>query len=201
MIAPAAAGYDAGGAFPWANIDALNALGLNAMFVPEDYGGAQMSYRVYLAVVQRIAAACAATGIIYATNFHAMKPLITFGTEEQKQRLLPRIAEGGLASLVITETSAGSDATQMRTKFTADGDSIVVDGEKIFITNGDVADLLFVFGKWAGIDQDKAAISALIVEKGAPGLEVLRLEDKLGHRGLVHRCPAFRRLAGCRGPI
>ncbi len=65
------------------------------MFVPEAYGGAPMSYCAYLACVREISKACAATGIIWATNFHGMKPLIDFGTEEQKQRLLPRIAEGG----------------------------------------------------------------------------------------------------------
>ena len=117
VIAPNAADIDRNSTFPWDNIARMRELGLNAMFVPDAYGGAEMSYRVYLACVKAISAACAATGIIYATNFHAMKPLIEFGTEEQKRRLLPRIAAGGLASLVITEPTAGSDATQMRTRF------------------------------------------------------------------------------------
>ena len=73
-------------------------------------------------VVKIIAGACASTGIIYATNFHGMKPLIDAGSEEQKRRLLPRIAKGGLASLAITEPEAGSDATGMRTRFRPDGD-------------------------------------------------------------------------------
>ena len=85
-----------------------------------------------------ISEACASTGIIYATNFHGMKPLIDFGSEEQKQRLLPCIAEGGYASLAITEPQAGSDATGMTTRFTPDGDEIVIDGAKIFITIGTV---------------------------------------------------------------
>ena len=68
-------------------------------------------YAAYLACVREISEACASTGIIWATNFHAMKPLIDFGTEEQKQRLLPRVAEGALGALAITEPDAGSDAT------------------------------------------------------------------------------------------
>ncbi len=93
-IAPRAAEYDRTGEFPWDNVRAINALGLNAMFVPEAYGGAGLSYAAYLACVREISAACAATGSIWATNFHAMKPLIDFGSEEQKQRLLPRVAAG-----------------------------------------------------------------------------------------------------------
>jgi alkylation response protein AidB-like acyl-CoA dehydrogenase len=181
-IAPRAAGLDASGEFPWENIRDINALGLNGLFVPEEFGGAPMSYRLYLAVVEEIAAACAATGIIYATTFHGMKPLIDFGTPAQKRRLLPRIAQGGLGAIAITEPSAGSDATGMKTRFRPDGDDILVDGAKIFISNGDVAELMLLFGKWDGIADAKAAISALIVEKGAPGLSVLRLEDKMGHR-------------------
>src|SRR5271154_5250459 len=137
QIAPRAAEYDRTAEFPWDNIRAINALGLNAMFVPEAYGGAGLSYRAYLACVREISAACASTGIIWATNFHAAKPLIDFGTEEQKQRLLPRVVEGALCALAITEPDAGSDATQMTTRFTPDRDSVIVDGGKIFITNGD----------------------------------------------------------------
>ena len=190
-IAPRAAELDASHQFPWANIQAINALGLNGLFVPEEHGGAPMSYRLYLEVVQEISAACASTGIVYATTFHGLKPLIDLGTPEQKARLLPRIAEGGLGALAITEPSAGSDATGMKTRFRPDGDDIIVDGGKIFISNGDVADLLLVFGKWDGIADPKAAISVLIMEKGTPGLSVVRLEDKMGHRAASTATLAF----------
>ncbi|MGE5271523.1 MAG: acyl-CoA dehydrogenase family protein [Thiohalocapsa sp.] len=196
-IAPRAAAYDRSGEFPWENIRAINALGLNAMFVPEEYGGAGFSYAAYLSCVREISAACAATGIVWATNFHAMKPLIDFGTEEQKERLLPRVANGALAALAITEPDAGSDATGMTTRFTPDGDAIVVSGGKTFISNGDVADLMLVFGKWSEIDDRRGAISALIVEKGTPGLRVLRTEDKLGHRAASTAALAFE---DCRVP-
>jgi len=196
-IAPRAEHYDRTGEFPWDNVKAINNLGLNAMFIPEAYGGAQLSYSAYLACVREIAKACASTGIIWATNFHAIKPVIDFGTEEQKQRLLPRIAEGGLVSLAITEPDAGSDATGMRTRFTPDGDDIIIDGGKTFITNGDVADLYLVFGKWSEIDDPKQAISVLVLEKGTPGLSVVRTEDKMGHRASSTATLSFDR---CRVP-
>jgi alkylation response protein AidB-like acyl-CoA dehydrogenase len=197
VILPRAAAYDRSGDFPWDNVDAINGLGLNAMFIPEAYGGSPVSYTAYLACVREISKACASTGIIWATNFHAMKVLIDVGSEEQKARLLPKIADGGLAALCVTEPGAGSDATGMTTRFTADGDEIRIDGGKTFISNGDVADRYLLFGKWAGIDDPKAAISALVVEGGTPGLSVVRKEDKLGHRASSTAALAFE---DCRVP-
>ncbi len=181
-IAPRAAEYDKTKTFPWTNVEAINSLGLNGLFIPEAYGGAGMRYEVYIECARLIAAACASTGIIWSTVFHAIKPVLDFGSDDQKQRFLPQIASGGLAALCITEPDAGSDATGMRTKFIPEGDKIRIEGGKRFISNGDVADVFLVFGKWSEIDDAKAAISALVIEKGAPGLETLRLEEKLGHR-------------------
>jgi alkylation response protein AidB-like acyl-CoA dehydrogenase len=147
--------------------------------------------------VQALAEACAATGIIWATNFHALKPVLNFATEDQLSRFAPVIAGGGLASLVITETTAGSDATGMRARFTPDGDDVIVDGSKTFITSGDVADILVVFGKWSEIDDAKGAISAIVIEKGTTGLSVTGVEDKMGHRASSTAGLAFN---GCRVP-
>jgi acyl-CoA dehydrogenase len=196
-IAPRAEGYDRTGEFPWDNIRALNRLGLNGMFVPEQYGGAQMSYTAYLECLREISKACASTGGIWATNFHFSKPLTDFGTEEQKRRLLPVIVAGGLGSLTITEPGAGSDATAMKTTFRPEGDRIVVTGEKCFITNGAHADLYLLFGKWHGIEDGRKAISVLVLEKGTPGLEVVREEDKMGLRA---SSTAALALDGCRVP-
>jgi alkylation response protein AidB-like acyl-CoA dehydrogenase len=197
QIAPRAEHFDRTAEFPWEHVKAINELGLNAMFIPEEYGGAQMSYTAYLACVREISKACAATGIIWATTYHGMKPLIDWGTEEQKKRLLPRIAEGGLGALAITEPGAGSDATGMRTTFREDGDEIVVNGGKTFITSGDVADLYLLFGKWEGIAGAKESISVLVLEKGTPGLSVVRLEDKMGTRASSTATLAFD---NCRVP-
>lgn len=197
VIAPNAARYDESGAFPWDNIKALNELGLNAIFIPEEVGGCESSFRLYLSVVQTVAEACASTGIIYATNFHAMKPLIDFGTDAQKRRLLPRVVDGALASLAITETAAGSDAAGMKTRFTPDGDHIVIDGEKIFITSGNVANLILLFGKWSEIDDPRRAISVLVLETPAEGFSIGGIEDKMGHRASSTAALTF---SGCRAP-
>ena len=181
-ITPRAAAYDQSGDFPWDNVSDINSLGLNAMFVPEAYDGAALSYTVYLRCVREISKACAATGVIWATNFHAMKPVIDFGDEAQKQRILPKVAAGALASLCITEPDAGSDATAMRTSFTPDRDSIVVNGGKLFISNGGASDFYLVFGKWSEIDDPRAAMSAVVIEKDTPGFSVGRKEDKMGIR-------------------
>jgi acyl-CoA dehydrogenase len=196
-IAPRAEHFDRTAEFPWEHVQSINELGLNAMFIPEAYGGAQMSYTAYLACAREISQACAATGIIWATNYHGMKPLIDWGTEAQKQRLLPRIAQGGLGALAITEPGAGSDATGMRTSFREEGDEIVINGGKTFITNGDVADLYLLFGKWDGIAGAKESISVLVLEKGTPGLSVVRLEDKMGTRASSTATIAFD---NCRVP-
>jgi acyl-CoA dehydrogenase len=197
IIAPNARAADSTSAFPWTCVKAINALGLNGLFVPEAYGGSPARFEVYLAAVKIISEACASTGIIYATNFHAMKPVIDFGSADQKHRLLPVIAQGGLASLAITEPTAGSDATGMKTRFTPDGDHVVLDGGKIFISTADVADLLLVFGKWAAIDDTKGSISAIILEKGTPGFSIVRLEDKMGLRASSTAAIGFE---NCRVP-
>lgn len=79
-IAPRAAGYDRTAEFPWDNVRDLNALGLNAMFIPEEYGGTPVSYAAYLACVREVSQACASTGIVWATNCHGIRPLIEFGS-------------------------------------------------------------------------------------------------------------------------
>ena len=196
-IGPAAARYDESGEFPRDNVHAINALGLNAMFVPEAYGGAPVSYRAYLECVREISKACASTGVIWATNFHAMKPLIDFGDEVQKQSFLPRVAEGAIASLAITEPTAGSDATGMRTAFRPEGDEIVVTGTKTFITNGAHADLLLLFGKWGGIEDGRKAISVLVFDTDTAGFSVTREEEKMGLRASSTATLAFD---GCRVP-
>lgn len=197
VLKPRAARHDVSAAFPWDNVAAINELGLNSMFIPIEYGGSGLSYTAYLACCREIAKACASTGIIWATNFHAASPLVDFGSEEQKQRFLPMIAEGGLAALGLTEPDAGSDATGMKTKFVEDGDHIVIDGAKTFITNGDVCDVLLLFGKWHTLGDGKDAISLVIVEKGTPGFEVIRTEHKMGTRASSTAALSF---TNCRVP-
>ena len=181
-IAPRAEEFDQSGEFPWDNVRLINELGMNGVFIPEEYGGTPLSYSCYLRLVEELSKACPSTAITWATTFHAISPVITFGTEEQKQRYLPVIANGGLAAVAITETSGGSDAFAMRSTLTEDGDELVLSGDKVFITNGDVADVMLVFAKGPGGGSRRQQLACVLVDKGTPGLEVVRREHKLGHR-------------------
>jgi acyl-CoA dehydrogenase len=196
-VMPRAAAFDETSQFPWENIKDINALEMNRMFIPLDYEGTGVSYSTYLACCRELSMACAATGIIWATNFHAAGPIMDFGSEAQKQRWLPIIANGGLAALALTEPSAGSDATGMKTRFRLDGNEIVIDGAKTFITNGDVCDVLVLFGKWSELGDGREAISIAVVEKGTPGFEVERTEKKMGMRA---SSTAALRFSNCRIP-
>ena len=165
-VMPRAAAYDETSQFPWDNIKDINDLEMNRIFIPEEYEGTGLSYSTYLACCRELSMACAATGIIWATNFHAAGPIMDFGSHEQKKRWLSIIANGGLAALALTEPGAGSDATGMRTRLRPHGNEIVIDGSKTFITNGDVCDVLVLFGKWSELGNGRDAISIAVVEKG-----------------------------------
>ena len=197
-LLPRAARHDRDGSCPEDNIAEMNALGMNAIFVPEAHGGMNLSYAVYLACVREISRACASTGIIWATTFHAMKPVLEFGSDALKARVMPRVAEGAIGALCITEAEAGSDATGMTTRLRSEGsDTIVIDGAKSFISNGDIADFLLVFGKWSGIAGARDAMTAILVEKGTPGFATLARERKMGHRAAPTCGLVFD---GCRVP-
>lgn len=196
-IAPRAQGYDERKEFPWDNFKDFKELGLNGIFTPEAYGGSPISYRCYLEVVRIISEACAATGIIFGTNAATIKPILEFGSEDQKRRFVPIVAEGGLGALAITEPHAGSDGGNIRTKFRPDGDDIIINGEKIFITTGDVADIILLFGKWTELENSPRGVSAVILEKGTPGFDVVRLEKKLGTHASSTAALAF---TDCRIP-
>ncbi len=196
-LAPRAAGYDERAEFPWDNVRDMNDLGLNAVFVPEAYGGAGLSFCAYLLYVREISKACAATGIIWSTNFHAIKAVIDHGSEELKRRILPSVAEGALVAVALTEAGAGSDAKAIETRFTPDGDDVLVEGSKVFITNGDVADYVVTFGKWAGPGEAEGAISLLVVERGTEGFTIDRIENKMGIRDSSTAALSF---SGCRVP-
>lgn len=181
-IEPRADRLDAESSFPWESIRDLNSLGLNGVFIPVEHGGAGLSYGCYLWLVHEISRGCASTGVTWATNYHTIGPVIDFGTRGQRERFLPVILDGGLGALAITEQTGGSDATAMQTSMRPLGDELLVSGDKVFITSGDVADLYLVFGKWSELGNGKAALSAVVLQKGTRGLSVGRKEDKLGHR-------------------
>jgi alkylation response protein AidB-like acyl-CoA dehydrogenase len=180
-IQPNAEKYDQSAEFPSDNLNALARIGCNRLFIPEAYGGTSASYLCLLRVVEEISRGCPSTAISWATTYHAVSPLIRFGTHDQKQRYLPQVAAGAVAALAITESGGGSDVGAGRTTMRPEGHEVVITGGKLFITNGDVADLIVVFGKWAEVTSG-SPLTAVIVDRDTPGLVVGKRESKLGHR-------------------
>lgn len=181
-IAPRAAEVDREEKFPWENIQKINEMGLNGLFIPEAYGGNPVSKTAWLVILKEISKACPSTGIIFATTSHCCHPIVEFGDEGQKGRFLPILLEGGLGAISITESHAGSDAKAMRTVAQKKPDGYVLNGQKTFVTTGDVADLFALFCQ-AKDNEAALGLSTIVVPKGVTGFSVGKVEKKMGIRG------------------
>jgi len=182
--APRAVEVDEEALWPAESIAAMGELGLMGIPFPEEYGGAGADHLSYILAVEEIARACASTAIILSAHTSLCAwPIFRFGTEEQKRTYLPRLLSGQwLGAFAMTEAGAGSDAAAQKSVAVRDGDFYVLNGTKVFITNGDKADLFIVFAM-TDPSQGTRGISAFIAEKGTPGLVVGKLEKKMGMRG------------------
>lgn len=198
-VEPRAAEIDATGEYPQ-DIKALFAENdLLGIPFPAEYGGLGGTFATYVRVVEEVSKACASSALIIAVQELGALPILIAGNEEQKRRFLPKLASGEwIAAYALTEAGSGSDAAgSMRATARRDGDSYIIDGSKIWITQGSVADIVTVF---AVTDATKgpAGISAFVVEKGTPGFSVGKLEKKMGIRG----SPTVELLfQNCRVPI
>ncbi|MGQ9594064.1 MAG: acyl-CoA dehydrogenase [Anaerolineae bacterium] len=185
-VAPRAAETDETGQFPWPIVEKMAALGLMGLPIPEEYGGAGADTLSYAIAVEEIARACGSTAITLAAHVSlACKPLLLFGSEEQKRKYLVPLAQGRwLGAFGLTEPGAGSDAGACKTTAYLDGDEWVINGQKCFITNGSIADVVLIA---AVTDKSAGAcgISNFIVPKGTPGFRPGRDEVKMGLRGSV----------------
>jgi butyryl-CoA dehydrogenase len=183
-VLPIAGEIDEKGAVPRELVREMAELGFMGIDVPEKWGGAGLDMVAYVLVMEEVNRACASTGVILGSHVSlATAPLLRYGTDEQKERLLAPLARGEkLGCFALSEPASGSDAAAMRTSAKRDGDAWVLNGTKNFITNGAFADLSIVF---AQTDPAKKhhGIVALVVEKGTPGFTVGKLEKKLGIRG------------------
>ena len=182
-IIPKASGYDQREEFPWEIIGKLANLGLFGILVPEEYGGAGMDYRSYVAILEELGRADASVALtVEAHNSLAVNHILLFGTEEQKRRYLPALARGEkLSAWALTEPGSGSDAASMRTTAVRQDNAYILTGTKNFITSGGVAGvhvILAITDPTLG----NYGISAFILEKGLPGFSVGRREKKLGVR-------------------
>ena len=183
-VAPRAADIDERGEYPQDLRKLFAENDLMGIPIPSEYGGLGGTFLTYVKVVEEIAKACASSSLIVAVQELGMLPILIGGNEEQKKKYLPKLASGEwIAAYALTEAGSGSDAAgSMRTRAERKGDKYVLNGQKIWITNGSVADLVCVF---AVTDPEKgpAGISAFIVEKGFKGFSVGKLEKKMGIRG------------------
>jgi alkylation response protein AidB-like acyl-CoA dehydrogenase len=183
-VAPRAAEIDESGEFPW-DIQKLFAENdLLGIPFPAEYGGLGGSFLTYVKVVEEVAKACASSSLIIAVQELGALPIIIAGNHEQKQKYIPKLASGEwTAAYALTEAGSGSDAAgSMRTRAERKGNKYVLNGTKIWITQGGVADVICVFGV---TDPTKGpnGISAFILEKTFPGFKVGKLEKKMGIRG------------------
>jgi alkylation response protein AidB-like acyl-CoA dehydrogenase len=182
-IAPKAARFDEAGEFPADNVKKMRDLGLFGLIFPEEYGGSGADTILYAMAVEEVSRACASTGITLAAHVSlGTTPIFLFGTDEQKRKYLPSLCSGEkLAAFGLTEPEAGSDAGGTKTRAVKDADGYVVNGRKIYITNGSVAGTV-VFTAVTTPGTGVKGISAFIVEKGMPGFTPGTREKKLGHR-------------------
>ncbi len=184
IVEPIAAEVDEEERFPEETVELLKQYGFLGIPFPKEYGGAGASDLEYALCVESLSKVCATTGVIVSAHTSlGANPIFMFGNEEQKQKYLVPLAKGEkLGAFGLTEPNAGTDAAGQQTTAVLDGEDYILNGSKIFITNGGYADIYIIF---AMTDKSKGTrgISAFIVEKEYPGFEVGKKELKLGIKG------------------
>jgi len=182
-VKPIAAEIDETERFPIETVEKMAKYGMMGMIFKKEYGGAGGDTLAYILAVEELSKVCATTGVILSAHVSLCASVINqFGNEEQKQKYLIPLAKGEkLGAFGLTEPNAGTDAAGQQTVAVLDGDNYILNGSKIFITNGGVADVFIIF---AMTDRSKGTrgISAFIVEKGFKGFSIGKVEDKLGIR-------------------
>jgi alkylation response protein AidB-like acyl-CoA dehydrogenase len=188
-IAPRAAEIDATGEYPWDVRKLLGEQDILGLAIPEEYGGLHQGALMLNVAVEEIAKACASSALILMVQDLGTMPLRLFGSDEIKERFLPKCATGEWSpAFALSEPEAGSDAGSLRTTAVRDGDEWVINGAKNWITNTTIADFYVVF---AVTDRESRRISAFVVEKDREGFSTGNLEHKLGIKGSPTGSPAF----------
>ena len=188
-VKPLAQEVDETEEFPRETVEKMAKLGFLGIPVPKEYGGQGCDPLTYAMCVEELSKVCGTTGVIVSAHTSlCCDPIMTYGTEEQKQKYLVPLAKGEkLGAFGLTEPGAGTDAQGQQTKAYLDGDEWVLNGSKIFITNGKEADVYVIFAVTSVVEdkrgRKKKMISAFIVEKGTPGFSFGTKEKKMGIRG------------------
>jgi alkylation response protein AidB-like acyl-CoA dehydrogenase len=182
-VAPRAAEIDASHEFPWDVVEVFREHEIFGLLFDEEWGGTGTGTLLALVAIEEVSKVCATSGLLLAVQELGSLGLKLAGTQEQRERFLPRLATGEwLCAYALTEAGSGSDSAAMRTTARRDGDDYVINGSKRFITNAGVAQLYTVFAK-TDPDAGHDGISAFVVEADTPGFEVTRLEPKMGISG------------------
>ena len=172
------------GVFPRSLLQSMGELGLMGIPIPAEYGGAGMDFTSYIIAIHEISKISPTVGVILSVHTSVgTNPILFYGTEEQKRLYIPKLASGEyIGAFCLTEPSAGSDAASLKSRAVKQGDEYVLNGSKIFITNGGEADTYIVFAQTAP-EKGSKGISAFIVEKGTPGFIIGKDERKMGLHG------------------
>ena len=178
---PVRAELDRTGEFPYELMKGMADLGLMGVYFPEEYGGLGGGIMEMCIVVEELCRVDGAAGLCYAACGLGAFPILIGGTDEQKKKYMPRLAAGELAAFAITEASAGSDSSNVKTRARRDGDHYVLNGSKQFITNGSVAKIYSVIAS-TNPARGARGLSAFIIEDGTPGFTYGKIEDKMGIR-------------------
>lgn len=198
-LEPIAGEIDREARFPWEVVEKMGKLGYFGIQVPGDLGGAGLDTLSYAIIIEEISRVCAGLGLcVTVHNSVAVYPILAFGTEEQKRRWVPPLARGEkIGAFCLTEPNAGSDATGIESTAIRGGDHYVVNANKVFVTNGGVADICLFFVQ-TNPGADRKEISVIVAERGTPGFLVGDLEDLCGMRS---NPVSSIRLYDCRIPL
>jgi butyryl-CoA dehydrogenase len=182
-LGPIAYEIDRDARLPMEVIEKMKPLNFFGLQAPKEYGGAAMDSISYAIVVEELSRVCAAVGLCVSVhNSVGLFPILKFGTREQKERFIPKLASGeNIGAFCLTEANAGSDAGGVETTAVRDGDDYVINGTKIFVTNGGVCDLALIFAV-ADFNNPRKTSSVFMVQKGQPGFSVGEIEDLCGMR-------------------
>ncbi len=196
-LAPVADELDRKQEFAWDNFKMMADMGLFGLGIPAEYGGSGGDELSVVIAVEELARACAATAdILDAHLCLCAAPIYRFGTDEQKQKFLPALVKGEkVGAMAVTESEAGSDVSNVQMTATRDGDNYILNGAKIFITNGDVCDVVLLFANV--VELGERGMTAFLVEADTPGYSKGKKYDKLGMRAATN---ADQILEDCRVP-
>ena len=198
-LMPIAKDLDLEARFPWEVVEKMGKLGYFGIQVPEEFGGAGMDAVSNAIVIEEISRACAGLGLCLSVHYGVgVYPIMVFGTDEQKEKWIPPLAKGEkIGAFCLSEPNAGTDPGSIEATAFRDGDHYVLNANKVFVTNGGIADVCLIFAR-TNTEGGHRGISVLVAERGTPGFVVGDLEDLCGMRS---NPVSSIRLYDCRVPV